>query len=112
MTKLLKSVLILCAFIGAIQAASLILGGRVVGDVLLFNQIRAQGPSSVIVSELVEYKGTRNITYIRANDNFFNGTGGYASVVSGGLYKTNVTLRLSSSSANRGYNFTVEIYGK
>lgn len=74
--------------------------------------MRTQRASSSIVSELLEYKGTKNITFIQAYDNFFNGTGGYASVVSGGLYAKNVTLRLSSSAPNRGYNFTVLLYGK
>ncbi|XP_063697987.1 probable salivary secreted peptide [Culicoides brevitarsis] len=112
MTRVLKSILLLCALIGAIHATTLIMGNRVSGDVLLLSQIRARKASNVIQSEMLEYKGTRNITYIRALDNFINGTGGYATVVSGGLYAKNVTLRLASSAANRGYNFTVELYGK
>lgn len=63
-----------------------------------------------MVSVNVSYDMDAVITQIRAIDNFFNGTGGYASVINGGLGEYNVEIRLSSSAAGRGFNFTVDVY--
>lgn len=79
---------------------------------IFISQRKIQHPAlNQVVTESVVYIGTSKITQIRAIDNIFNGTGGYAAVTSGGLYTTNVTIRLQSSGADRGYNFTVDIYG-
>jgi hypothetical protein len=53
----------------------------------------------------------RNITLFRAFDQNFNGTGGFASIVSGGIGHRNVTFNLRASAAGRGYAFFVDIYG-
>lgn len=63
------------------------------------------------MEEEIRYQGDKNITQIRALDNYTNGTGGHASIVSGGLNSKAVTIRLVSSAIGRGYNFTVDIYG-
>lgn len=52
-----------------------------------------------------------NITAIYARDNVPAGKGGYAAIVSGGLNRANVTLKLTSRPYQR-FNFTIEIYGK
>lgn len=52
------------------------------------------------------------ITGIRVWDNYFNGSGGYCSIIGGGIDYQHVRLRLYSKSAGKGINFTVKIYGK
>jgi Transcription activator MBF2 len=53
----------------------------------------------------------RNITLFRAFDLNTNGTGGFASIVSGGIGHRNITFNLRASAVGRGYNFFVDCYG-
>lgn len=78
----------------------------------MYSENRARdSESNQIVSEDVEYITSPYIvTQIRAVDNFYNGTGGYANVVSGGLGEAHVTIRLSASALGRGFNFTIDVY--
>jgi hypothetical protein len=55
--------------------------------------------------------GNKTITYIQALDKYHGNTGGYASVVGGGVGHGYVTLSFRSQ-FNRGIKFIVEIYGK
>uniref|UniRef100_A0A182NJ50 Salivary secreted peptide n=1 Tax=Anopheles dirus TaxID=7168 RepID=A0A182NJ50_9DIPT len=52
-----------------------------------------------------------NITAIYARDNIPAGRGGYAGIVSGGVNRSNVTLKVTSQPYQR-FNFTIEVYGK
>ncbi|CAD7086114.1 unnamed protein product [Hermetia illucens] len=52
-----------------------------------------------------------NITGIRVTDQYMDGTGGYASLVQGGLGHRNVTIHLKSQ-RNHGFNFIIEIFGR
>lgn len=74
--------------------------------------LNSTGVNGKLLSRDVIYQGMKNITRIRALDLNVNGTGGYASIVQGGIGKKNVTLRLRSSAQGRGYNFYVDIFGK
>lgn len=70
------------------------------------------GSAGAILSENIVYTNQiRNISRIRALDLNANGTGGFASIVSGGVGFRNVTINLRSSAAGRGFNFFVDIYG-
>jgi hypothetical protein len=53
----------------------------------------------------------RNITLFRAYDLAVNGTGGFASILAGGIGHRNVTFNLRASAVGRGYVFFVDIYG-
>lgn len=51
------------------------------------------------------------ITYVVALDQYVGGTGGYASVVDGGVGQRHVAVSFRSQKS-RGLKFIVEIYGK
>lgn len=68
-------------------------------------------PGAIISNNVVFVNQIRNISRIRALDLNSNGTGGFASIVSGGVGFRNVTINLRASGAGRGYNFFVDIYG-
>jgi hypothetical protein len=51
------------------------------------------------------------INCIQVTDQKESGTGGYTSIVSGGVGHNNVTLRFESQ-FSRGFSFVVKIYGK
>nr|AGM32454.1 venom protein R-like protein [Coptotermes formosanus] len=51
------------------------------------------------------------INCIQVTDQKENGTGGYASIVSGGVGHNNVTLHFESQ-FSRGFSFVVKIYGQ
>lgn len=72
---------------------------------------RTAEPGRLVSQDVVYTNQFRNITRVRALDLNNNGTGGFASIVSGGIGFRNVTLRLRSSAVGRGYNFFVDIYG-
>lgn len=68
--------------------------------------------------KVIEYPGytpghVRNetITAIRIYDHQLNGQTGYASILRGGVGYKNVTIRLYSGGAGRGFNFLVQIFG-
>ena len=67
-------------------------------------------PLQIISNNYVFSNTLRNITLFRALD-YNNNTGGFASIVSGGVGYRNVTFNLRSSAAGRGYTFNVDIYG-
>ncbi len=71
------------------------------------------GVAGQIVSENIVFVGPfyRNISRIRAFDLNSNFTGGFATIVNGGVNQRNVTLRLQASAIGRGYWFDVDIYG-
>lgn len=70
------------------------------------------GVAGQILSQDVVYTNQiRNISRIRALDLNNNATGGYATIVAGGIGQRNVTIRLQSSAVGRGYQFFVDIYG-
>jgi hypothetical protein len=76
------------------------------------NTYNRSGIAGQIYAENVVFTNQiRNISRIRALDLNTNNTGGFASVVSGGIGFRNVTLRLQASAAGRGFNFFVDIYG-
>ncbi|XP_058813648.1 probable salivary secreted peptide [Topomyia yanbarensis] len=53
----------------------------------------------------------RNITAINITDQYINGKGGYASLLSGGVGFNQTKIHLKSQRGN-GFNFIVEIYGR
>jgi hypothetical protein len=55
--------------------------------------------------------GNETITYILALDRYTGNTGGYGSIVGGGVGHKHVALSFKSQT-NRGIKFIVEIYGK
>lgn len=65
----------------------------------------------MISEEIVFTNDVANITRIRVMDMTRDGSGGYASIVSGGVDYKYVTIRLQSSAVGRGYDFFVDIYG-
>lgn len=72
---------------------------------------RTGAPTGIFSENVVITNQLRNITRIRALDLNNNGTGGFASIVSGGVGQRNVTLRLQASAIGRGYQFFVDVYG-
>lgn len=117
--KFYVSVLVAVAVFGALHALALYRNDFIVGSlrptsVLMFNQTyNRTGVPGQIVSQNVVFTGPsyRNISRIRAFDLNRNNTGGYVSIISGGINKRNVTLRLQASGVGRGYNFNIDIYG-
>jgi Transcription activator MBF2 len=104
----------LLALIGIVVARNdLVVGSIRVDSVLLYQQTyNRTGVAGQVLSQNVVYSNQfRNISRIRALDLNNNGTGGFASIISGGVGFKNVTIRLASSAAGRGYNFFVDIYG-
>lgn len=76
------------------------------------NTFNRTGVQTEIFSEnVVITNQLRNITRIRALDLNNNGTGGFASIISGGVGQRNVTLLLQASAVGRGYQFFVDVYG-
>lgn len=63
-----------------------------------------------IISENVTYQGHTKITFIKGTDQYVNGNGGYATLVSGGPNYNEVVLNLKSQ-RNHGYNFIIEMWG-
>lgn len=81
--------------------------------IIFRRSVNKTGVAGQIISENVIYSfRTGNITRIRALDLDSNFTGGFASIVSGGVGYENVTLRFQSSAVGRGYNFFIDIYGR
>ncbi len=52
-----------------------------------------------------------NISRIRALDCDLTGSGGFASIISGGINQGNVIIRLQASTIGGGFCFDVDIYG-
>ncbi|CRL01463.1 CLUMA_CG014341, isoform A [Clunio marinus] len=104
----------LLALVGFVIARNdLTVGSLQPGSVLLYQQTyNRTGVAGQMQSQDVFYTNPlRNITRIRALDLNANGTGGFASIVSGGVGFRNVTIRLQSSAIGRGFTFFVDIYG-
>jgi hypothetical protein len=68
-------------------------------------------PGQILSQNVIFTNQIRNISRIRALDLNTNNTGGFATIISGGVGYRNVTIRLQSSLAGRGFSFFVDIYG-
>lgn len=68
-------------------------------------------PNQIVSHNYNFYSPLRNITLFRALDQNTLGTGGFASIVQGGIGQRNVTYNLRASAFGRGYAFYVDIYG-
>lgn len=93
------------------------MGQATYGDVLVyrFDQCKYGFPL-IIRSSIVEYPEgpLSNIPYITAihvKDNLEDDSGGYASILEGGVGQRFVKIKLKSQRGG-GFNFTVSIYGR
>ncbi|XP_058836468.1 uncharacterized protein LOC131693022 [Topomyia yanbarensis] len=119
MRTLFVTSILLLAFGVLIYAETTQWGRRVFRDRLLSRGTIANNSLPVPVKSAVfQYSPPRlgagrspNVTYIVARDNVKNGRGGLATLVSGGVNRTQATIRLTSRPYG-GFNFTVEVYGK
>lgn len=92
----------------------LIMGHRARGDMLIVWEDVVKNSSSMEVVTVEKTFNTteyRKITLLAAFDRNKNGTGGYASVVRGGLGHRMVRLKFQSQ-PGYGINFVVKIYGR
>ncbi|CAB3226113.1 unnamed protein product [Arctia plantaginis] len=99
------------------QSHDLMLGQPNYGDlpVYRFDQCKYGFPL-ITRSSIIEYPGGQlsNIPYITAiyvKDNLEDGSGGYASLLEGGVGQRFVKIKLKSQQGG-GFNFTVTIYGR
>ncbi|XP_071830744.1 uncharacterized protein [Apostichopus japonicus] len=84
------------------------------GDVLLYQE--KQSPCFVLLEDQTHqftYHRQENevITYVEACDNWGDGTGGSPKLTSGGPGQVHVTVEVTSQ-LNRGFDFTVSVYGR
>ncbi|KAG5676070.1 hypothetical protein PVAND_005924 [Polypedilum vanderplanki] len=102
-----------CIYWFAYAANNLIVGTVRPDAVLLFQQTYNQtGIPGQIVNNTYSFSNPfRNITLFRAYDFALNNTGGFASILYGGVGYRNVTYNFRASAVGRGYVFVLDIYG-
>ena len=92
---------------------SLVEGNRVPDDCILYCQdVKKEYSLLGTVSHTFHYtcKEGEKITVFGARDNWTDGTGGYAKLVSGGVGKSEVTVQVTSQ-AFRGFDFSFTVFG-
>ena len=91
---------------------NLIVGKAQPGDILLHQeQKRASFTMLGRATHVYKYKGKKVITSVVARDNWSDGTGGNPEIISGGPGHKHVKVKVTSQ-INRGFDFTVHVYGK
>ncbi|CAH0714894.1 unnamed protein product, partial [Brenthis ino] len=99
------------------QSHDLVFGQANYGDVILYRVTEHKyGFPLIVRTTTIEYPepGQHNLAYIRAvyvKDNWTDGTGGYATILAGGVGQRFVKIKLKSQRGS-GFNFTVTIYGR
>ncbi|XP_033212031.1 probable salivary secreted peptide [Belonocnema kinseyi] len=96
------------------KSHDLIVGYRVPGDWLLEKDDvlrEKQFLQVVTLTKTFTGNGKSVITQIKALDQKTNGNGAYATVISGGVDQSYVTIKFKSQ-RNHGIRFKVEIYGQ
>ncbi|GLV43624.1 uncharacterized protein CBL_07049 [Carabus blaptoides fortunei] len=64
-----------------------------------------------IVNRNLLFQSPHKITFINVTDQYTNGNGGHASLLSGGIGQNKAIIQLQSQ-RNYGLNFIIDIYGK
>ncbi|CAH0714893.1 unnamed protein product, partial [Brenthis ino] len=113
------TVLTFVCFIAAAfgQSHHLVVGQANYGDVILYRITEHKyGFPFIVRTSTIEYSvpGHNNFGLIRAidiKDNWTDGTGGYATILAGGVGEQFVKIQLKSQRGN-GFKFTVTIYGR
>ena len=88
-------------------------GKRIPGDEILYVQdVKKEYTLLMTASHTFHYtcKDGEKITAFWAQDNWSDGTGGYAKLVSGGVGENEVTVEVNSQ-AFRGFDFSFTVYG-
>ena len=97
-----------------IKSHNLIVGYRVPGDWLLQKEDVVKDKQFLQVVTLTKTftgNGKSIITQIKALDQKTNGNGAYATIISGGVGESYVTIKFKSQ-RNHSIKFKVEIYGR
>ena len=97
-----------------IKSHNLIVGYRVPGDWLLQEEdIVREKAFLQVITETITFTGNGKalITQIQALDKKINGNGAYATIISGGVGETYVTIKFKSQ-RNHSIRFKVKIYGR
>ncbi|KAL7303752.1 hypothetical protein TKK_0003883 [Trichogramma kaykai] len=98
----------------SVNQHNLVVGGRVWGDYLI-QRVKVDKKSAWLrhVSESRTFSGdgTSRISQIQVLDQKHDGTGAYATLVTGGPGQTFATLKFKSQKSH-GIHFIVELYGK
>ena len=92
---------------------SLFEGKRAPGDTILyFQDVKKEYSLLGTVSHTFHYtcKEGEKIIAFGAMDNWRDGTGGYAKLLSGGVGKSEVTVEVTSQ-FSRGFDFSFNVYG-
>ncbi|CAD7079020.1 unnamed protein product [Hermetia illucens] len=117
LVALTLAVLSICAYTVSAQSHNVTWGAIGQYDILLDSQVVQEKYKFLrVVSEDFTFptKGRTNyytITAVRCIDQYTNGNGGYATLVSGGPGAKNVTIHLKSK-RDHGFNFLIQIYGR